>query len=254
MASRKITKNDTTASNDAERVALLAERCAELLLALPMGRSRDPDHNDGPWRNWYEEYPDQLVVDLGTFINGYFRTQTMSRQPDASPRRRKDFNDMHKAAVKFAANIRRCGVRNLVNQVDLDDPDPPDFEGLFAKLESATMWMEKNSSKDLWPSRRWLKCSARRFVEGVIFVVEWYTGETIKRDTKGTPAAELKVLKEIVATVDPTIGEGTITEAIKNTSRSGRNMSGRRPWPRKGATVDWSALHPEESHGGEIKS
>jgi len=250
-------KNDTAATDDAERAALLAERCAALLKALPMGQSRSPDRNDGPWHSWYAAYPDRLLVDFRQFINSYFWTQRENRKPDDGPRRRKerkDYDDMHKAALKLTAGIRRCGVRDLVDMVNLDDPDPPDFEALFAKLESATRWMERNPSKDLWPSRRRLKGSARRFAEGVIFVVESYTGKAIKRDTKGTPTAELEVLKEIVATVDPTIGEGTITEAIKDTSKSGRDMSGSRPWPPKGVTVDWFALPPEESRGGEIKS
>jgi hypothetical protein len=216
-----------------------------------MGRRRG-----NQWWSQYEKQPDQLLADIKIFIICYLERQRRIREPDDGPRRRKDrkdFDDMHKAAIKFAASIGRCGVRDLVDMVNLDDPDPPDFEALFAKLESATRWMERNPSKDLWPSRHWLKHSARQFVEGVIFVVEYYTGKAIKRDTKGRPTAELVVLKEIVATVDPTIGEGTITEAIKHTSKSGRDMSGSRPWPPKGVTVDWFALHPEESHGGEIK-
>jgi hypothetical protein len=234
VASSKIAKNDTAASDDAERAEQFTERCAELLRVLPIDRSRDP-HNDGPWIKWYGSRPEKVLVGLKRFIFLYLWTQRISREPDDSQRRRKDYDDMHKAAVKFAASIRRVGIHNL--QVDLDDADPPHFEALFAMLESATRWMERNPSKNLYPSRSWIKGSARRFVEGVIVVVASYTGKTPQQDTKGTPTAELKVLKEIVATVDPAIGGGTITEAIKRISKSGLDWSGGGPWS-KGVTVD----------------
>jgi hypothetical protein len=226
MASSKMKKKNKIASDDAERAERLAERCVALLKALPMGRSRDPD-DDGPWDNWYEKHPGHELTLLKQFIDGYFRVQRISRQPDDSPRQRKDFDDMHKAAIKFAASIRRVGVRDL-DMMSLDDPDPPNFEALFAKLESATRWMKNNPSKHLLPSlHRHMKGSARRFVAGVIYVVEGYTGNMIKRNTKGSPTAEMRVLEDIVATVDPTIRSGTITEALKYMASSGFNPSGR---------------------------
>jgi len=98
--------------------------------------------------------------------------------------------------------------------------DYPDLEAMLTSLESVIMWMGNNPS--MGPSWRDLKKpSARKFVMGVILVVEWYTGKAIQQDTKGTPAAELKVVKEIVAAVDPAITESTITGAIKDTSKSG---------------------------------
>jgi len=230
MASSKMKKKNKIASGDAkqltERAEQLAERCVTLLRALPMGRSRDPD-DDGPWDNWYEKHPDELFVELRSFIRGYLRCQRENRQPDGGPRLRKDYDDMHKAAVKFAASIRRVGVRDL-DMMSLDDPDPPDFEALFAKLESATKWMGRNPSKHLWPSsHRHKKGGARRFVAGVIYVVEGYTGNMIKRNTKGSPTAEMRVLEDIVATVAPTIRSGTFTEALKYLANSGINPSGR---------------------------
>ena len=156
------------ASDDAERVEQpadaerLAERCAELLRALPMGRGRNLGNVDGPWDNWYEQQPGKMLTDLKRFIRPYLQGQRKSRQPGDRSRQRKDFDDMHKAAVKFAASIRRFGVRDLV---DVVDPNPPDFEALLANLERATMWMENNPFKYLWPSRS-KKGNARGFVGG----------------------------------------------------------------------------------------
>jgi hypothetical protein len=147
------------------------------------------------------------------------------RQAPNRPRMRKNFDEMHKAAVKFAASIRRFGARNIygfgprnpVHWIGFDDY--PDLEAMLASLESVIMWMENNQS--MGPSWHDLKKpSAREFVMGVILIVEWYTGKAIQQDTKGTPTAELKVVKEIVAAVDPAITESTITGAIKDTSKS----------------------------------
>jgi hypothetical protein len=253
MASRKKTKNDTVEFDDAEHAKLsgyavqLAERCAKLLLALPMGRRRDVGDVDGPWQSCYEWDPDRPRIgpahgllhrleladlvrhDLAGPILGYLEVQTprtIHMCPD-KPQMRKDYDDMQKAAVKFAAGIRRFGVRNIYcfgpriyvpGGVNWDDY--PNLEAMLTNLESAIMWMENNPS--LGPSWRDLKKpSARKFVMGVILVVEWYTGKAIQQDTKGTPTAELQVVKEIVAAVDPAITESTITGAIKDTSKSG---------------------------------
>ena len=253
MASRKKTKNDTVAFDDVEHAKLsgyavqLAERCAKLLLALPMGRRRDVGDVDGPWQSCYEWDPDRarigpahglvhrlaladlVLSDLAGVILGYLERQTPRtiHLPPDRPQMRKNFDDMHKAAVKFVASIRRFGVRNIYGfgprisvpgGVNFDDY--PDLEAMLTSLKSAIMWMENNPS--MGPSWRDLKKpSARKFVMGVILVVEWYTGKVIQQDTKGTPTAELKVLREIVAAVDPAITESTITGAIKDTSKSG---------------------------------
>ena len=243
MASRK-KKNDTVAFDDMEHAKLsgdavrLGERCAELLQALPMGRRRDVGDVDGPWESYYER-PEKMGLsacspagavrsDLVRVIGGYLEMQTPRtiRQPPDRPRLRTDFDDMHKAAVKFAASIRRFGVRNiygfgprnLVHELDFDDY--PNLEAMLTGVESAITWMKNNSSM----GRSWRdlkKSSARKFVMGVILVVEWYTGKAIQQDTKGTPTAELKVVREILAVVDPAITESTITGAIKDTSKSG---------------------------------
>jgi hypothetical protein len=224
MASSKMAKNDTAASDDAERATLLAERCVALLKALPVGRGREPGDGDGPWINWYEKHQGEVLADLEIFIKAYFSWQRHA--PDLQSRWRKDFDDMHKAAVKFAASIRRLGVRNSLPH----DDNRPDLEAMLANLESMIMWMGNNPSKHLLPplSRDPNKHRSRSFVEWVIFVVAGYTGETIKQDTKGTPTAELEVLKEIVAMVDPTIGEGTITEALKHIRKTGFDPRGSR--------------------------
>jgi hypothetical protein len=179
---------------------------------------------------------DLVRQDLGIFTYLEMQSQMTPRQQPADRKRpRKDFDDMHKAAVKFAASVRCFGVRNIYGfgpcssvpgGVNFDDY--PDLEAMLTGVENAIMWMKNNSSMgSSWHEIK--KRSARKFVEGVIRVIEWYTGNAIKWDTKGTPTAELNVLKEIVATVDPEIGESTINEALKHHRKSGLNPSGRQP-------------------------
>jgi len=140
---------------------------------------------------------------------------------------REDFKAYPRDKGGDARLLSRAGVRNIYGfgpriyvpgGVNFDDY--PDLEAMLTSLKSAIMWMENNPS--VGPSWRDLKKpSARKFVMGVILVVEWYTGKAIRQDTKGTPTAELQVVKEIVAAVDPAITESTVTGAIKDTSKSG---------------------------------
>jgi len=266
MASSKMAKPDTAASDDdedhddrrhaatlidcterAEQLAnaeRLAERCAELLRTLPMGRTRRASDADGPWFNYYKEHPGAVRADLEFFIKGYFLWQ--SHCPELGQRWRKNFDDMHNAAVKFAASIRRFGGRNSLP--DPDDDNCPDLEAMLTNLESMITWMGNNPSKHLLPPPRsdLNKCRSRSFVEWVIFVVESYTGKAIKQDTKGLPTTELRVLKEIVAIVDPAIGPGTITEALKHIRKTGFN-------PRGSRRANELAIGFFPAHGGEIR-
>jgi hypothetical protein len=239
-------KSDTAASYDAERAEQLAERCAALLKPLP---SRHDPHRYRPRLIGPGELQAEIKSAISRYfaVTRYFAVRSISRQPDDESKKRKDYDDMRKAAIKLADRIRRFGVRNLDQEVDLDNPDndPPDLEALLVKLESMTMWMEKHAPKHLWPSLR-NKGLARAFVTNVIAIVEMHTGRPIKRDTKGTPTAEFTVMQQIVTTVDPTIGPGTITEALKYVAKSGSDWSGSRPWPPKGVTVDWFDLPPDQ--------
>jgi hypothetical protein len=126
---------------------------------------------------------------------------------------------MRQAADDLVADIEHVGVDDL-SMCFLVAGIPQAEEALIvstlAHLRELSGWLA--TARKRLRSKRGPKTDVKRqFVAAVAEVVELHTGKPIAVSYKAGSLAEM--VREIVAVVDPTIGPGTINEALKRHAR-----------------------------------